>query len=158
MIPPRHREAINDLLLDYGALIDGDKLEQWLDFFTDDCVYKIVPRENVVQNLPGVIVLCENKNMLIDRIVSYREANEYNLHYDRHIISNIRIRDLPERDAYAAEASYAVYQTNMDGESRLFSVGEYRDKVLIRNGAAKIKEKLIIVDTYSIPTLLATPL
>ena len=103
-------------------------------------------------------MLCENKNQLTDRIVSYREANEYNLHYDRHMISNSRIDDREEKNTFRVLSNYTVYQTNLDGESRLFSVGYYDDLIVYENGSPKFKEKIVVVDTYSIPTLLATPL
>lgn len=158
MTTAKEREQVNDLLNDYVWYIDTDRLEEWIDFFTDDCTYKIIPRENVEQNLPGVVVLCENKNQLTDRIVSYREANEYNLHYDRHVISNPRISDGEEKASFRVLSNYVVYQTNLDGESRLFSVGYYDDLIVYENGSPKFKERTVVVDTYSIPTLLATPL
>ena len=40
------RDAINDLMADYCHYIDDDRLEEWLDFFTEDCHYKILSREN----------------------------------------------------------------------------------------------------------------
>ena len=30
----------------YAAAIDADRLEEWPDFFVDDCVYKITSAEN----------------------------------------------------------------------------------------------------------------
>ena len=131
MIPPRQREQITELLNDYVWYIDTDRLEEWLGFFTDQ---------------------------LTDRIVSYREANEYNLHYDRHVISNPRIKDRAEKNTFRVLSNYAVYQTNLDGESRLFSVGYYDDLIVYEDGSPRFKEKTVVVDTYSIPTLLATPL
>lgn len=151
------RLAIEDLLTDYGHLIDSDQLEDWLDFFVEDCVYKIIPRENVARGLPLSLVLCENKNMLRDRILSLRKANIYNIHTDRHLISGIRV--VGETDGiHSVEASYAVFQTNQDGETRVFSVGKYVDKVVFVDDRPKFKEKIVVVDTASIPTLLATPL
>lgn len=151
------RLAIEDLLTDYGHLIDSDQLEDWLDFFVEDCVYKIIPRENVVRDLPLSLVLCENKNMLRDRILSLRKANIYNIHTDRHLISGIRV--VGETDGiHSVEANYAVFQTNQDGETRVFSVGKYVDKVVFVDDRPKFKEKIVVVDTASVPTLLATPL
>jgi hypothetical protein len=79
------REAAEELMSDYAELIDADRLEEWLELFTEDAVYQVLPRENVEQNLPVSLMLCTNKNMLRDRVVSLRNANEYNLHYDRHL-------------------------------------------------------------------------
>jgi len=30
----------------YPSTLDNDRLEEWPDLFTDDCLYEIVPREN----------------------------------------------------------------------------------------------------------------
>jgi len=151
------REAAIDLMDEYAERIDEDRLEEWLDLFTEDCSYRIVPRENVEQNLPVSIMLCTNKNMLRDRIVSLRNANAYNFHYDRHFISNIRVSPAGE-SVWQVRANYASYQTTLDGQSRLFSIGRYRDKVRMEGNQLLFSEKLVIVDTFSVPTLLATPL
>lgn len=151
------RRAIEDLIADYAEYIDSDRLEDWLDFFVEDCVYKIIPKENVDQGLPLTLMLCENKNMLRDRIASLREANIYNIHTDRHIVSGIRIRG-ESGGAFEVSANYAVFQTNQEGATWVFSVGVYRDKIVFEDDVPKFKEKVVIVDTASIPTLLSTPL
>ncbi len=46
MIAVEARLAIDDLFADYGAHLDADRLEDWLELFVEDCVYQIVPREN----------------------------------------------------------------------------------------------------------------
>lgn len=150
-------QAVNELLSEYVERIDGDRLEEWIELFTDDAVYRVIPRENVEQNLPASIILCTNKNMLRDRIASLRNANEFNLHYDRHIVSNARVK--PDGDnAWKVEANYAVFQTTLEGQSRLFSIGRYQDKVRLEGDRLLFSEKTVVVDTFSVPTLLATPL
>jgi anthranilate 1,2-dioxygenase small subunit len=157
MNPSALREAAHDLMNDYAERLDSDDLEAWLDLFTEDAVYQIVPRENFDQNLPVSLILCTNKNMLRDRIVSLRNANEFNLHYDRHLVSNVRIRPQAE-NLWQLAANYAVFQTNLEGQSRLFSVGRYRDEVRPQADRLVISKTLVIVDSFSVPTLLATPL
>jgi len=151
------REVAGDLMNDYCELIDSDRLEEWLDLFTEDATYTVIPRENVEQNLPAAIILCPNKNVLRDRISSLRNANEFNLHYDRHLVSSIRVKPHAE-NVWLMEANYAVFQTTLEGQSKLFSVGRYRDKIRLDGGNLRFCEKYVVVDTFSIPTLLATPL
>ncbi len=151
------RQAAIELMDDYVERIDEDRLEEWLDLFTEDCSYRVVPRENVEQNLPVSIILCPTKDSLRDRIVSLRSANAFNLHYDRHLISNVRISPAAA-GVWRLKANYAVYQTNLEGESRLFSVGSYDDRIRYDGERLLFAEKLVIVDTFSVPTLLATPL
>jgi anthranilate 1,2-dioxygenase small subunit len=141
------------LMAEYGMALDEDRLEDWVELFDEQCDYRVVTRENVEQGLPNVLMWCDNKNMLRDRVESYREVNEYNLHYDRHVIGPLRM--LGEA---TFETSYSLFQTDLEGNSRLFSVGRYRVEGVLRDGAARIKTMLVVADTGNIPSLLATPI
>ena len=157
MIPIETRLAIDDLFADYGAYLDSDRLEDWLELFVEDCVYKIVPRENVDLGLPVTLMLCENKNMLRDRIVSLREANEYSVHTDKHVISNVRVKG-PANDGFAVEANYAMFQADNEGNGNLYSFGTYVDEIVLDGAVAKFRCKTVIVDNWSIPHMLSTPI
>ena len=148
------RAAICDLLAEYGALIDIAKFDEWLDLFAKECRYQIVPRENFDRGLPAALVFCDSRAMLEDRIRALREANKYNIHTDRHVIGLPRIFE----DGLKVEAPFAVFQTNQEGETRLFATGLYRDRLEILGRGLKIRDKLILLDTFAVPTLLATPL
>jgi anthranilate 1,2-dioxygenase small subunit len=150
-------ERIRGVLAEYGLLLDEDRLEDWVALFTDDCDYRIVARENVEQGLPNVLVWCKGKSMLADRITSYRHVNEYNLHWARRVIGPARIRS-GGQDAWQVEASYSVFQTNLEGVTRLFSVGRYEMQVVASADRAILKSVRVIADTASIPTLLAAPI
>jgi anthranilate 1,2-dioxygenase small subunit len=146
--------AVYDLFAEYGALIDMAKFDEWLDLFAEGCRYRIIPRENLDRGLPAALVFCDSRAMLEDRIRALREANKYNIHTDRHVIGLPRILD----DGLAAEAPFAVYQTDQEGETRLFATGLYRDRLVRVGSRLKIRDKLILLDTFAVPTLLATPL
>ncbi|MGD9945956.1 MAG: nuclear transport factor 2 family protein [Burkholderiaceae bacterium] len=157
--PPHEvRHEIADLFADYGRLIDGNRLEEWLELFTEDCDYRIVSRENVEQGLPAIIIWCDGWNMLRDRIESYRHVNEYNLHWDRHLIGPLRFIG-EDSGAWIVEASYSVTQTSQEsGASALFSVGVYRCRVRFDGSRARFQAVEVVADTGLIPTLLATPI
>jgi anthranilate 1,2-dioxygenase small subunit len=157
VITAETRFAIDDLFADYGAYLDSDRLEDWLELFADDCVYQIVPRENVELGLPVTLMLCENKDMLRDRIVSLREANEYSVHTDKHVISNVRIKDAVD-GGFAVEANYAMFQADNEGNGSLYSFGTYIDEVVLDGDVAKFRRKTVIVDNWSIPHMLSTPI
>jgi anthranilate 1,2-dioxygenase small subunit len=140
-------------MAEYGMALDEDRLEDWVELFDEQCDYRVVTRENVAQGLPNVLMWCDNKNMLRDRVESYREVNEYNLHYDRHVIGPLRM--LGES---TFEASYSLFQTDLEGNSRLFSVGRYRVEAVMSGGRPLIRAMLVVADTGTIPSLLATPI
>jgi len=69
------------------------------------------------------------------------------------------LRVLAARDGAATfEASYSLFQTDLEGNSRLFSVGRYRVEALLRDGAARLRAVQVIADTGAVPSLLATPI
>jgi anthranilate 1,2-dioxygenase small subunit len=151
------RFALYDLFAAYGALIDLGQFDQWLALFAPQCSYHIMPRENHEQGLPAALVFCDTRAILEDRIAALHDANKYNIHSDRHLIGLPRLIE-EEGDAAFAEAPFAVYQTDQEGESRLFATGLYKDRLVIEAGGLKFRDKLVLVDTYAVPSLLATPL
>jgi anthranilate 1,2-dioxygenase small subunit len=150
-------DAAAELLWRYADLLDEDRLEDWVELFVEDCLYQILTKENEAQSLPLPLVLCDNKDMLRDRVQALREANIYNIHSDRHVVGLPRIA-AETAEGIAVAASYALYQTDPEGVSRLFSVGCYRMRLVRRDGVLCVKEATVIVDTAGIMTLLATPI
>jgi anthranilate 1,2-dioxygenase small subunit len=149
--------ALYDLFATYGALIDTAEYDAWLALFAATCTYHIVPRENYERGLPAGLVYCDSRAMLEDRIRALREANKYNIHTDRHLIGLPRLIG-EEGGAELVEAPFAVYQTDQEGETRLFATGLYRDRIVGETGGFKFRDKLVLLDTFAVPSLLATPL
>jgi anthranilate 1,2-dioxygenase small subunit len=145
------------LLETYGRLLDEDRLEDWVELFAEGCRYEIVSRENREQNLPLSLMLCDNKDMLRDRVYSLRQANIYNIHRDCHVIGLVQVTraDLAR---ISASAPYSLFQSNQEGDSRLFSVGRYYLDLVEDAGELRIAQQIVVVDTGAIPTLLATPI
>ena len=150
-------EAVVALEYAYGRCIADNQLEDWPEFFVEDCLYRVLPRENDALELPLSLMMCDSKGMLEDRVRSLREANIYNIHYPLHQISNIEIVGSHE-DVLDVRANYSVFQTDQEGRSTVYSVGRYRDKVVFPNGEPRFKEKTVVLDTFNVPNLLAVPL
>jgi anthranilate 1,2-dioxygenase small subunit len=149
--------AAHCLLAEYGALSDSGKYDEWLDLFSPECAYYVRPRENEEGGFPAALIYCDSRKMLEDRIQALRIASKYNLHNDRHIIGLPRIVG-EIGDDLMIEAPFAVYQTEQEGDTRLFATGVYRDRLTRSGDALKISEKVVLVDSFAIQSLLATPL
>ena len=141
----------------YVECIDDDRLEEWPGFFTEDCIYKIISRENHDRNLPAAAIYCDSKGMLEDRIVSLRNANVFAEHNYRHLISNILIQGLNE-GVISVQSNYLVLQTKTDGATEIYNAGKYVDRIVVDDGVLKFKEKIAIFDTHQIKSLLVTPI
>ena len=96
-------------------------------------------------------------SMLRDRVESYRHVNLYNLHYDRHVLGPLRFTG-HDGSLCRFDVSYSLFQTELEGASRLFSVGKYRVEALVQGNAARLRSVTVIADTGLVPSLLATPI
>jgi anthranilate 1,2-dioxygenase small subunit len=157
MISVEHRFAIMDLLADAANLLDRDALEEWVECFAEDAGYRVLSRENTERGLPLALLQCENKNMIRDRVLSLRKANVTNPHRDRHLVGPAKLSALPD-GSVLAESGYALYQSTYQGSSRLFSVGTYLDRICFDGGDARFSERRVVVDMFSVPTMLSTPI
>jgi anthranilate 1,2-dioxygenase small subunit len=141
----------------YVSALDNDRIEVWPTFFTKDCLYEIVPRENDEAGLPVGIIHCTNQSMLRDRVVSLRNANIYEEHTYRHMTSGLTITG-QSQDEVRTESSYVVIQTLTNGESFVYQAGRYVDRAVRTSDGWRYAEKRVIYDTSRVQTLLATPI
>ena len=155
--PARDRFLLYDLFVAYGALIDAGEFDSCLGLFAERCSYHIQPRENYERGLPAGLVYCDTREVLEDRIGALREANKYNIHTDRHLIGLPRLIGEEGGEALV-EAPFAVFQTDQEGETRLFATGLYKDRIVGEGDTLKFRDKLVLLDTFAVPSLLATPL
>ena len=140
----------------YVTVIDADRLEEWPDLFVEDCIYEIVPKENVDLGLPMGIMHCFGRPMLRDRIVSLRNANVFEPHTYRHMTSGLEFK-LVDKDTVEMQSNYVVVQTLTDGESRVYQAGRYFDRVVRTPEGWRYQSKRAIYDTSRVQTLLVTP-
>jgi 3-phenylpropionate/cinnamic acid dioxygenase small subunit len=139
------------------ACLDEERFEEWPEFFTDDAIYRVIPRENFERGLPIATLHCESKGYLQDRVVAIRQTSIYAPRYMRRLVSNIRILGWTG-DWLAVRVNYAAFETLRDELTRVFSVGRCQDKLVDVGGSLKFKEKLVIFDSELIPNSLIYPL
>jgi len=148
---------LHQLQESYIHALDNDRLEEWPEFFTDDCLYEIIPRENADAGLPIGIIYCDSKKMLRDRVLSLRHANIYEEHTYRHMTSGLIFKSVGD-GTVESESSYVVIQTLQNGESFVYQAGRYIDRVVKTAAGWRYASRRVIYDTLRVPTLLATPI
>ena len=157
IVSPEIYNEIVSLEYRYARVHDDDRLEDWPKLFVERGVYKVIPRENWNREPKLAILFCDCRAMMVDRISSLRTANIYNIHYPRHVIANVEVLGARGGD-YDVAAAYTVYQTDQEGQTKLFSVGQYLDVITLGENEPRFREKIAICDTFNIPNLLAIPL
>lgn len=151
------RLELEELYADYVGCLDEGEFERWPEFFTERCVYKIIPRENYDRGLLLAAWLCESKGMLKDRVAAIRQTSLYAPRLMRRMVSNIRVEGW-EGDALCVQANYLALETALDEATRVFNAGKYVDRLAVDSGRLKFKEKLCVYDSVLVPTSLIFPL
>jgi anthranilate 1,2-dioxygenase small subunit len=141
----------------YVRCIDEGPLEDWPDFFTADCLYRITTAKNHRAGLPAGLIWANTRGMLSDRVSALREANIYERHTYRHIIGQPAILDEDGPDV-RSETPFLVVRVTGDGPTDVFATGRYVDRYLVEDGTALLRERVVVCDSSHIDTLLALPL
>ena len=150
------RDEIEALYADYAEALDDNELERWPDFFTEECLYKLVPRENWERDLPLALMLCESKGMLRDRVTAVRNTAVYAPRTFRHLIGQFRIKaEAPER--IRVRANYVVFQTLVDDLTRIQNAGKSIDLIVRTPEGLRFREKICVFDSVLVPNSLIYP-
>jgi anthranilate 1,2-dioxygenase small subunit len=151
------RLGINELIAAYADCIDDDRLEEWPDFFVDDCRYLITDRESHEAGLQHGVIYCASRGMLVDRVTTLRRVLMFEAHRYRHLIGPTRIVAL---DGGVAEIRSNVFVARImhDGGMSLFATGRYLDRIDVSQTPYRFIERLVVLDSQKIDTLLVIPL
>ena len=142
----------------YCACLDGDRLEDWPNYFPTDGRYLIQSRDNLEAGFEGGYwVYYISQGMMRDRVTSLRHISTFNHHYYRHQVSNLRVLGV-DNGIYTVRTNYVVVQITFEGKLQSTNVGEYRDLIYYKNGSALFKEKLVVPDTFHTESAIVYPL
>jgi anthranilate 1,2-dioxygenase small subunit len=150
--------ALIQLNSEYAAAIDDDRLEDWPDFFIEECFYRITTADNHQRGMSAGLVYADSRNMLRDRVLSLRKANIYEKQRYRHIVGLPRLLGETSDGNLRAETSFTVMRVVRRGSTDVFATGRYLDEVVLRDGQALLKSREVVCDSSRIDTLLALPL
>jgi anthranilate 1,2-dioxygenase small subunit len=151
------RLGIENLLADYADCIDDDRLEQWPDFFAENCRYLITDRESHEAGLRHGVIYCASRGMLADRVTSLRRVLAFEPHRYRHILGAARVGAVAGGVA-EVRSNFLVVRIMHDGGTSLFATGRYLDRIDVGGTPFRFVERLVILDSQKIDTLLVIPL
>jgi anthranilate 1,2-dioxygenase small subunit len=151
------QRRIEALMTDYVHTIDADQLEDWPDYFTGAGRYRIVTRENHERGLPANIIYCDGKGMLRDRISAMRKANVFDPQTYCHMTGAIKLEG-GDAGETLVQSNFTVIRTMNDGAMSVFACGRYLDRITEQDGALKFAERIAVIDSRRIDTLLVIPL
>jgi salicylate 5-hydroxylase small subunit len=145
------------LYADYCACLDERRFSEWPQFFTRDCLYKLIPRENFERGLPLATLAFESRGMLEDRVHAVSQTLFHVPYYQRHIVGGVRLRGA-EGDVIHCEASYLVIRTRQNEPSEVFNTGRYLDVVVRQEGCLLFRERCCVFDSELISNSIIYPI
>ena len=149
--------ALTQLYADYASAVDSGNWDLWPEFFTDDCVYRLQPRENHERGFPLATLSFSSKGMLKDRVYGIKETLFHDPYYQRHVVSTPVVRDARD-GTFRCEANYAVIRTKLSEASTVFNVGRYLDVVVRTPAGLRFASRECIYDSEMIPNSIIYPI
>ena len=149
--------GLQQLYADYALAVDSGQWDLWPEFFTEQCVYKLQPRENFERGFPLCTLLFTSKGMLKDRVYGIRETLYHDPYYQRHVVGAPVVRKVEDGRIHS-QANYAVFRTKFDKESTVFNVGRYIDTIVPTRDGLKFAERLCVYDSEMIPNAIIYPI
>ena len=151
------RLGVQELIGDYAERIDEDRLEEWPDLFADPCRYLVISRANHEAGMRQGVMYAATRGMLLDRVFSIRRANLFEPHRYRHVIGPSRLKEATGTAA-TVHSHFIVARIMHDGATTLFATGRYLDRIDISTTPFRFSERIVVLDSDKIDTLLAIPL
>ena len=148
--------AVQQLMLRYADAIDADAIESWPDFFTPDGEYTVISRDSLRRGHRIGIMQCFGHGMMRDRVMGLRDANVYEPHCYRHVVSAPLLGEAGAAGVEAT-ASFMLARIMRAGVPELFLTGRYEDLVVPTPAGLRFKRRRVVLDSTSVDTLLVIP-
>jgi 3-phenylpropionate/cinnamic acid dioxygenase small subunit len=152
-----NREAIRAFYNAYFNTLDDGRLEEWPDFFIDDCRYRIIPRENYEAGQGLCTMQADSKGMLTDRVRAILKTQVYAPRYCRRFYSGLTVVKASGRE-FEVQQNVLIVQTMINKPSEILGCGVGRDRLIADDaGNLKFVERTLVLDTEMIPSSMVYP-
>lgn len=150
------RDEIRDLYDAYYAALDDVDLHAWPEFFTEECVYRVIPRENFERGFTLSTMQAESRGMLKDRVTGLTRTQMYAPRYYRRFPTAPRIMG-EEGGVVSVRHNLLMVQTMIDKQSDIVLSGVCFDKIVRDGDRLRFKERVVAFDSEMIPNSLVYP-
>ena len=150
------RDALRDFYDDYYAVLDDVRLEEWPGFFTEDCLYRVIPRENFEAGYTLSTIYAESRGMLIDRVMGVTRTQMYAPRYYRRFPGPLRVVSR-DGDSVRVRHNLLVVQTLIDRQTEIVLSAVCHDLLVEDEGRIRLRERIVVFDSEMIPNSLIYP-
>ncbi len=150
------RNALRDFFDDYYNGLDDVKLAGWPEFFTEECLYRVIPRENHEAGYTLCTMQAESRGMLVDRVMGLTRTQMYAPRYYRRFPGPLRVV------SHAAEGvrtrhNLLMVQTLIDRQTDIVLAAVCHDLIVVDAGRPRFRERIVVFDSEMVPNSLIYP-
>ena len=150
------RDALRDFYDEYYCVLDDLRLEEWPALFTEDCIYRVIPRENYEAGYSLSTIYAESRGMLVDRVLGVTRTQMFAPRYYRRFPGPLRIVS-QDADGVRVRQNLLVVQTLIDKKSEIVLSAVCYDLVVVDEGRLRLRERIVVFDSEMIPNSLIYP-
>jgi 3-phenylpropionate/cinnamic acid dioxygenase small subunit len=150
------RDALRDFYDDYYNVLDDVRLDEWPAFFTEDCIYRVIPRENFEAGYTLSTIYAESRGMLIDRVMGMTRTQMFAPRYYRRFPGPLRIV-APEGDGVRTRHNLLLVQTLIDKRTEIVLSAVCHDVLVPDEQRLRLRERVVVFDSEMIPNSLIYP-
>jgi salicylate 5-hydroxylase small subunit len=150
------RDGLRDFFDDYYATLDEVRLHDWPDFFTQDCLYRVIPRENFEAGYTLCTIQAESRGMLRDRVMGLTRTQMYAPRYYRRFPTAPRLVS-DAGGAALVRHNLLLVQTLIDKPSEIVLSAVCHDRVVMDEGRLRFAERIVVFDSEMLPNSLVYP-
>jgi 3-phenylpropionate/cinnamic acid dioxygenase small subunit len=150
------RDALRDFYDDYYNALDDLRLEEWPAFFSEDCIYRVIPRENFEAGYTLSTIYAESRGMLIDRVMGLTRTQMFAPRYYRRFPGPLRIVSQDD-ETTRTRHNLLVVQTLIDKKTEIVLSAVCHDVLVLDDGHPRLCQRIVVFDSEMIPNSLIYP-
>lgn len=150
------RNEIRDLYDAYYGTLDDVDLHAWPEYFTEECLYRVIPRENFEAGYTLCTMQAESRGMLKDRVTGLTRTQMYAPRYYRRFPTAPRLIG-EENGVASVRHNLLVVQTLIDKSSDIVLSAVCHDKIVRDGDRLRFVERVVVFDSEMIPNSLVYP-
>lgn len=146
------REAVRDLVQRTAMLLDEEKFDAWLKLFDSEGTYELSAYSTEIRRW---MMWQHSDRDTLEKMLQDVEEHVRDPARRRHVVGI----PLVELDGERARVTshFSVFRTSPEGQSSLYMVGCYDDRVVKRSGAWLYVAHKVIVDTRMLDSFTHIP-
>jgi|SRR5580693_5364649 3-phenylpropionate/cinnamic acid dioxygenase small subunit len=150
------RDTLRDFYDEYYIILDDVRLDDWPALFTEDCIYRVIPRENFESGYTLSTIYAESRGMLIDRVMGVMRTQMYAPRSYRRFPGPLKIVSR-DGDSVRTRHNLLLVQTLIDKQTEIVLSAVCHDVLTLDDGRVRLRERIVVFDSEMIPNSLIYP-